>query len=58
LTGTGTVNPGSQREEIRGWVSYFFLPNLQGGLEINHDFVDVNNLKNEFGLLARVLYVF
>jgi len=58
LTGAGTINPSSQREEIRGWVSYFFLPNLQGGVEINHDFVDVNTTKNQIGLLARVLYIF
>ncbi len=58
LTGAGTINPSSQREEIRGWISYFFTPALQGGLEVNHDFVDVNGGKNEIGMLARILYVF
>jgi hypothetical protein len=57
-TGTGTTLSSSQGQEIRGWISYFFLPQAQVGLEINHDFVDVNQAKNQIGLLFRALYIF
>ncbi len=57
-TGTGSVFSGSQQEEIRGWVSYFFLPQAQVGIEVNHDFVDVNGAKNQIGILLRALYIF
>jgi hypothetical protein len=56
---SGTFN-GQKTEEqrLRAAASYFITPALQGLVEVNHDANVVGGFKQNFGVTARVLYVF